>query len=112
MERNNKKGFIKSILSMFFSAPAKIAAALRMVKAYLKGDYKVVPYDAIITVFVVAIYVIVPLDLIPDFLPIIGFGDDAALGLWALNKVDKAITAFIDWEKLSKPLSQNKLNKY
>lgn len=33
------------------------------------------------------IYVVTPLDIVSDFLPIIGFGDDAAIVAWAIKQL-------------------------
>ena len=37
-------------------------------------------------------YFILPIDLIPDALPVVGFGDDLAVLIWALNTVSSHIT--------------------
>ncbi|MDE5731975.1 MAG: DUF1232 domain-containing protein [Bacteroidales bacterium] len=37
-------------------------------------------------------YFILPLDLLPDFLPLIGYADDLSAAIWALHTVWKNIT--------------------
>ncbi len=48
-----------------------------LVKSYINGDYQEISYNKIITVISTLLYVISPLDIIPDIIPSIGFTDDA-----------------------------------
>ncbi len=50
-----------------------------MIRAYLKGEYREVPWSVIASVVVAIAYVICPADLIPDVLFPFGFLDDAAV---------------------------------
>jgi uncharacterized membrane protein YkvA (DUF1232 family) len=76
----------------------KMKAIMRMVKMTLNGTYQGLTKNQIYIAFAVFAYLLSPLDLIPDFLPVIGFVDDAALILWltkhAINQVEK----FEQWE--------------
>jgi uncharacterized membrane protein YkvA (DUF1232 family) len=52
------------------------------VKDYASGKYKEVPWTTIAAIIGSLIYVFSPIDLIPDFIPVLGLTDDAAvLGL-------------------------------
>jgi uncharacterized membrane protein YkvA (DUF1232 family) len=52
------------------------------VKDYASGRYKEVPWTTITAIIGSLIYIFSPIDLIPDFIPILGLTDDAAvLGL-------------------------------
>ena len=44
--------------------------------AYLAARDPRVPWDAKALAFCVAAYVLSPIDLIPDFIPVLGYGDD------------------------------------
>ena len=50
-------------------------------------------------------YLILPVDLIPDFIPVAGFTDDAAALLFALGKISKSITPAIE-QKAKDKLSE------
>ena len=43
-------------------------------------------------------YFICPLDAIPDFLPVIGFLDDAAVLAWVVSRVRRDLDEFLAWE--------------
>lgn len=47
-----------------------------LIKDYFKGNYKKVPAGSIITILAGIIYFWSPIDVIPDFIPFIGYIDD------------------------------------
>lgn len=77
----------------------RITTLSRMVKAYVSGQYRIVPWSSILKILTVLIYFISPFDFIPDFLPIIGLSDDLALVMWVFTSLRTDIENFIAWEK-------------
>ena len=75
-----------------------LTAIFRLVRAYIRGDYRDIPWGPIVLVIVAIIYFVSAIDLIPDILPGIGLVDDAAvIGLIiAQTKVD--LDNFLAWE--------------
>ena len=71
---------------------------VRMAKAYFDGSYKKIPTATIIKLIATLLYFLSPIDLIPDFIPFIGFMDDAVLVSWTMNSFQKDIDAFKEWE--------------
>lgn len=63
---------------------------LKMVKDVLNGDFKLNPVD-LATIIALIIYVISPVDAIPDFIPIVGFIDDISLISYILVKYKKIL---------------------
>jgi uncharacterized membrane protein YkvA (DUF1232 family) len=76
----------------------KITTISRMVKAYISGDYRVIPWSSIVKIIAVLIYFISPIDVIPDFLPIIGLTDDLALTMWLFSSLKEDFQNFEAWE--------------
>ena len=64
--------------------------AYSMIKDYAKGDYKKVPWRTIAILVASIAYVLTPFDLVPDFIPIVGWSDDcfALAGALAFGKMD------------------------
>lgn len=71
---------------------------VRMVNAYRLGTYRTVPWQTIGTIVAILVYFALPLDFIPDVLPVLGFTDDFALIFWALKAFTGDIDAFRAWE--------------
>jgi uncharacterized membrane protein YkvA (DUF1232 family) len=77
----------------------KIKTLIRMIKAYHAGKYKEIPWTSIVFMVAGLVYFISPIDLIPDFLPFLGLGDDISLIFFIFNSMTKDIEAFHTWEE-------------
>ncbi len=84
------------------SAGRKLKVMVRMVKSFANGQYRMVPWKSIIVMTAVLIYFFMPLDLIPDFIPVTGYVDDFSLVFWAFNHLQDDINTFIWWEENKK----------
>lgn len=73
-------------------------ALIRLVVAYARGQYRAIPVDALVVVVAGLIYVVSPVDLIPDAIPGIGALDDATVVLWVVKTVRNELDAFRLWE--------------
>ena len=75
-----------------------IKTFMRMVKAYRSGQYDL-PWSTVLMLVAALVYFVVPLDLIPDFIPIGGFVDDFALVIAIFKKIKEDILDFQAWEE-------------
>ncbi|MFL9834461.1 YkvA family protein [Chryseobacterium terrae] len=80
------KGFIKKIPDIF-----------RMVNMWRKGTYPVKSIDLILPL-VGLLYVISPIDIIPDFIIVAGVLDDLAVLSLAIPKLIREVDKFLIWE--------------
>lgn len=62
-----------------------ITTTIELIGAYMKGDYREVPYRVIVSAMAGIIYLISPIDLIPDPIPVVGWLDDAAVLTFIFN---------------------------
>ncbi len=78
----------------------KLLALARMLKRYSRKEYLDVPWQTIVMITAALIYFVSPIDAIADFLPMIGFTDDAAviLAIWAAVSGD--VDRFLAWESV------------
>lgn len=72
---------------------------VRLVRAYATGEYRAIENKTIISGLAVLLYVLSPIDLVPDFIPVVGFLDDLSLVSWFLSKFQVEITRFREWER-------------
>lgn len=72
---------------------------VRLVRRYANGDYRQISTATIVSGLAVLLYVLSPVDLIPDFIPVVGFLDDLSLISWFVGKFQGEIIKFREWEK-------------
>jgi uncharacterized membrane protein YkvA (DUF1232 family) len=70
----------------------------RLVAAYARGDYRDIPFDSLIVVIAGLVYVVSPIDLIPEFVPVAGYADDAVAIGFVIRQVHHELAAFREWE--------------
>jgi uncharacterized membrane protein YkvA (DUF1232 family) len=85
-------------------APADLLARLRLLwlllRDFVGGRYGV-PWKAVVALAGAALYVVMPFDLIPDFLGPIGFTDDALVVALTWGLLRKELLAYCAWKGLS-----------
>ncbi|MDZ7897294.1 MAG: YkvA family protein [Arcicella sp.] len=77
----------------------KVTTLARMIKSYVSGDYKIIPWASIVKMIAVLLYFVSPIDLIPDFIPVLGLTDDFALIMWLFSSLADDFENFEAWEK-------------
>ena len=77
--------------------PARLKEQTKLLYHYLSdvamGHYKEYNVNSLIFLVAATIYLLTPIDFIPDFLPS-GFLDDSAIILWALNVTSDELTRY------------------
>ena len=66
-----------------------VPAMISLVRSYIKKEYTEIPMGSIIGIISALIYILSPVDLIPDAVPGAGFLDDASILLICLKAGDK-----------------------
>lgn len=82
-----------------FKLGERIKVLLRMMRAYAQGSYKEIPWRTMLVLLAAIIYFLMPLDLIPDFIPVSGFIDDFTVVMLVSGAFQQDIQEFLDWEK-------------
>jgi len=86
------------------SAPLKrfindVRLLISMIKDWFSGTYKNLPVWVIGSVVFALLYVLSPIDLIPDFIPVIGLLDDAVVLGLCLALAEKDIQKYQLWKE-------------
>ena len=71
---------------------------IEMIKAVKSGKYQV-PKWAIPVIIGAVIYVVSPLDAVPDIIPIVGWLDDARVVAAAIASLGTVIASYLDYKK-------------
>ena len=71
---------------------------VRLVRSFISGEYREISTSTIVAGLAVLLYVLSPIDLVPDFIPVVGFLDDLSLVSWFVSKFQVEIIRFKEWE--------------
>jgi len=69
-----------------------------LIKDYWKGEYREVSPWSILVFIAGIIYVISPIDIIPDFLPLVGQIDDALILVLCMYFLEKDLHKYKEWK--------------
>ena len=81
------------------SAKEKLSIFSRIASAYASGKYRDISWKSILIVLAAIIYFLNPIDLIPDFIPVLGLTDDFSVLLWVYSTIGGEIDKFLAWER-------------
>lgn len=84
----------------------KVEEFVSMLSDYSKGDF-LLDDAALGWIIATLAYLVLPTDLIPDFLPGIGFTDDAAAFIIAFKQLSNEIQRYREWKKFQQKSSLN-----
>lgn len=76
----------------------------RLIKMSISGEYTGLPTSTVVAAVAVTIYFLFPIDLIPDFIPVVGLLDDVALVAWFSTSIKEELDKFVEWEN-TRPVS-------
>lgn len=95
LKRANNSIQKNSSLSLVFS-PVRLF--IDMVRSYQSGEYRNIRRTTILKVIGALIYLVSPIDLIPDFVLGFGFADDIAIILFVTKTIFEELTRYSDWQ--------------
>lgn len=72
-----------------------------MVKDYVQGNYRKLPWWSVASVAAALGYFLAPVDLIPDFIPGLGYLDDAAVFALVLSGIREDLKKYAEAKGLS-----------
>lgn len=94
----NKAREKKEIGALAHEAWDTLQSLFRLIKLSVAGEYTGVPTTTVVAAVAVLIYFLSPIDLIPDFIPVVGLLDDMALVAWFSTSIKHELDKFHEWE--------------
>lgn len=74
-----------------------IRIMIHPIRDWVNGDYKELSNNTVLLVVIALLYLVMPLDLIPDFLPM-GFIDDIAVIGFVMKRISDEINKYKEWK--------------
>ena len=71
----------------------------RLLKTWITGEYEGVTWQSILLVITAVLYFVMPFDVIPDFIAVFGFFDDAAIIAYIVSRLRQELDTFTEWEE-------------
>jgi uncharacterized membrane protein YkvA (DUF1232 family) len=84
-----------------------LQALFRLLQAYTTQRYTEIPWGSIVLTTIALAYFVSPIDLIPDFIPVLGFLDDSAVIAFVVAQIKTDLDNFIAWEAAQTLQSQD-----
>ena len=98
-EALENEGKIKSKLKYLQDFKNQIILLFQLLKDYKNKRYKQTPWLSIAAIVFVLLYILNPLDLIPDFIPFVGYIDDASVIAVTYKMINSDIENYQIWKK-------------
>ena len=90
---------MESSVQKYADIASRLNVLTRLTKAWRNKEYTEVSYVTVFLSVAILLYFVSPIDLMPDFIPIVGGLDDVLLLGFLLKMIDKEIERFLTWEK-------------
>lgn len=93
------KGLRRLINGPLSEMGAETAQLLAMTKDYANGTYREMPRSTVLAIAFGLLYVLNPFDLMPDFIPGIGYLDDMSMVALVIGSVRRDVENYARWRR-------------
>lgn len=86
-------------LPMVGSVLANVPTMFKLLNSYLKGDYIDIPRKQLVIIVSAVSYLVSPIDLVPDFIPVVGLMDDMAIVSICIKATQSELEKYLAWRE-------------
>ncbi len=100
----NREPIIRKVLGSkhLASFVGDVELLFGMIRDYMTKRYREIPWKTIAAAAATLLYILNPFDIIPDFIPGIGYIDDGMVLMLALKMVGKDLEKYRNWRNASR----------
>ena len=77
----------------------KVKTMMRMLRSYISGEYSEIPWKSLLMIIGALLYFMMPIDMIPDFIPLTGLADDITIVFLVFGSINEDIENFLEYEQ-------------
>lgn len=86
-------------LPMVGSVLANVPTMFKLLNSYLKEEYIDIPRKQLVIIVSAISYLISPIDLVPDFIPVVGLMDDMAIVSMCIKATQSELEKYLAWRE-------------
>lgn len=90
---------IGKLTEKYYLVQDQLIAITRMLSAWARREYTQMSPKTVISLIATLIYVVNPIDIIPDFIPFVGDLDDLFVLSYLANLLNAELQKFMAWER-------------
>ena len=90
-------------LPMVGNVLSNVPTMFKLLNSYFKGEYECIPRKQLLIIVSALTYLISPIDLIPDLIPVVGLVDDMAVISACIKLTKPELEKYLEWRNSNTP---------
>tara|TARA_R110001592_G_scaffold6774_5_gene36710 strand:+ start:6914 stop:7336 length:423 start_codon:yes stop_codon:yes gene_type:complete len=97
---SNRQRILNKVLHSVSLSPyiEQVKTLFSLLQDYVKGEYREIPWWSLGSIVTALLYILLPFDAMPDFIPIAGFLDDAVVLKLCLDMITKDLVTYTQFK--------------
>ena len=91
-KNNSKKTSVRDLVSY-------VTLFASLVRDYVKKEYREIPVGSIVAIIAALLYFVSPIDILPDFIPGLGYIDDTAILAFSFMNMKSDLDRYRRWKQ-------------